>query len=267
MCCECVQELCQSLLKHVLTFPIARQLAAGPESCLFLFVSMGTLETYLVFTRCTLFMCAEPQCKKNAIASWQREVKEFMSQIPFLAVVTWVRVTVKSRGHFLGVAFPCHSVLMYSLKVLSFSLSKMLDIFERAGSALSAFWNKHVGEGCIETKDSNLCDSLAYSAAENQNTKQTYNFWPKKQKKVSLNSLEFALVNANMLTLFMLWRHHLGINQVCTCPSQHLEIFDQTSRLWRKLFIFFCVELCYKTFSKSSSLVFTIKHSFHPSIA
>lgn len=186
MCCECVQELCQSLLKHVLTFPIARQLAAGPESCLFLFVSMGTLETYLVFTRCTLFMCAEPQCKKNAIASWQRELKEFLSQIPFLAVVTWVRVTVKSRGHFLGVAFPCHSVLMYSLKVLSFSLSKMLDIFERAGSALSAFWNKHVGEGCIETKDSNLCDSLAYSAAENQNTKQTHNFWPKKTKESKL---------------------------------------------------------------------------------
>jgi len=42
---------------------------------LFLSISEGALQTDLVFTKFTLLMCAEPQCNKNAIASWQGELK------------------------------------------------------------------------------------------------------------------------------------------------------------------------------------------------
>lgn len=45
---------------------------------LFLSISKGTLETDLVFTKFTLFMCAEPQCNENAVASWQGELKEIL---------------------------------------------------------------------------------------------------------------------------------------------------------------------------------------------
>lgn len=83
------------------------------------------------------------------------------------------------------------------LKNTTYFLSKILHIFEKANSAHSPLWSKHVGEGCMETKGSGSSGSVAYSAAESKNRKQTHNFCQKR------SHLELLVVCIGECSLFL----------------------------------------------------------------
>lgn len=124
-------------------------------------------------------MCAEPQCNKYIIASWQGELKAILRAYEPNSTLSCGDLSESySKGQRFTLWELHFHAIMYCtfLKNTTCFLSKILHIFEKSGSARSPFQNKRVGEGCIETKGSGSRGSLAYSAAESKNKKQTHNF-------------------------------------------------------------------------------------------